>query len=122
MVPGHTLPEQAQDARRRVAHRLIEVQTVLLALSEDMRGLKQLTVAGHPTAEIELAAETIEQFLVITGAFAENMRGRFEARLGLLRRGEPVSDGKPDPGPRHATFWMAFSLAPPGAQYYPFFG
>jgi len=109
MVPGHTLPEQAQDARRRVAHRLIEVQTVLLALSEDMRGLKQLTVAGHPTAEIELAAETIEQFLVITGAFAENMRGRFEARLGLLRRGEPVSDGKPDPGPRHATFWMAFS-------------
>jgi hypothetical protein len=109
MVPGPTLPEHAQEARRRIAHRLIEVQTVLLALSEDTRGLKQLTVAGHPTAEIEIAAETIEQFLVITGAFAENIRGRFEARLGVLRRGEPVSDGKPDRGPRHGTFWMAFS-------------
>jgi hypothetical protein len=109
MIPSQPLPEQAQDARRRNAHRLNEVQTVLLALSEDMRGLKQLTVAGHPTAEIELAAETIEQFLVVTGAFAENMRGRFEARLGLLRRGEPVSEGRPEPGPRHGSFWMAFS-------------
>lgn len=109
MIPGQTLPEQALEARRHIAHRLVELQTVLLALSEDSRALKRLTAGGHPTAEIELAAETIEQFLVATGAFAENMRGRFEARLSLLRRGEPVSDGKPDVGPRHGAFWMAFS-------------
>ncbi len=109
MYTGNTLAEQAQDARRRIAHRLVELQQTLLALSEDSRALKTFGTGGHEQTELEIAAELIEQFLGITGAFAENLRGRYESRLALLRRGEPLLDGKPDHAPGHAAFWMAFS-------------
>jgi hypothetical protein len=109
MNASPSLPEQTQDARRRIAHRLVELQQVLLALSEDSRALKAFGTGGHEQIELEIAAELVEQFLASTGAFAENMRGRYDTRLGLLRRGEPMVDGKPDRAPGHAAFWMAFS-------------
>ena len=109
MYSGQTHSEQAQDARRRIAHRLVELQHVLLALSEDSRALKGFGLGGHEQTELEIAAELIEQFLSITAAFGENLRGRYEHRLPLLRRGEPLLDGKPDHAPGHAAFWMAFS-------------
>jgi hypothetical protein len=37
------------------------------------------------------------------------MRGRFEARLTLLRRGEPIANANRDDAPGHAEFWLAFS-------------
>lgn len=101
--------EHQQEARRRVAHRLVELQHVLLGLAEDSRSLKTFSLEGHEQAEIEIAAELLEQFLAITGAFAENMHGRYNARLAVLRRGEPLHEGKPDHAPGHAAFWFAFS-------------
>jgi hypothetical protein len=108
-IQSEQLNEQAQDARRRIAHRLVELQTVLLALSDESRSLKLLTTAGHPLAEISIATETLEQFLGLSGAFAENMHKRFEARMGLLRRGEPAQGGRPNTPAGHGAFWMAFS-------------
>ena len=58
---------------------------------------------------IEIAAELIEQYLGSSDAFLENMRGRFESRLGLLRRGEPRQGTEPDYAPGHVAFWLAFS-------------
>ena len=37
------------------------------------------------------------------------MRGRFEARLGLLRRGEPRQGPDPEDAPGHGAFWLGFS-------------
>lgn len=36
-------------------------------------------------------------------------RGRFEARLALLRRGEPAFGARPEQAPEHGAFWLAFS-------------
>ncbi len=109
MISGTTHHEQAQEARRRIAHRLVELQQVLVALSEDCRALKLFSLEGHEQTEAEIGAELLEQFLAVTGAFAENQRGRFENRLAVLRRGEPLVNGKPDNAPGHAAFWLAFS-------------
>ncbi len=51
----------------------------------------------------------LEQYLAASNAFLENMRGRFDARLALLRRGEPVANGNREEAPGHAEFWLAFS-------------
>ena len=101
--------ERAKEARLRIARHLAELHRLHLALSTESRSLKRFTSDGYATVEIELASELVEQYLAETGDFLENMRGRFEARLGLLRRGEPVQGGKPELAPGHGAFWMSFS-------------
>ncbi len=98
-----SIPDRAREARLRIARQLAELHRVNLALAEESRVLKGFTTEGHAAVEIELATELLEQYLASTGAFLENMRGRFEARLGLLRRGEPQG------GMGHGAFWLAFS-------------
>ena len=83
-----------------------------MSLSEDSRALKVFGSGGHEQTELEITAELIEQFLWITGAFAENIRGRHENRLALLRRGEPQLEGKQGNAPGHAAFWMVISRLP----------
>ena len=101
--------EAVHEARQRLAHHLAELHRLHLVLANDSRMLKHFTAEGQTLAEIELAAEMLEQYLVASHAFLENMRGRFEARLGLLRRGEPVVGLNREGAPGHAAFWLAFS-------------
>jgi hypothetical protein len=104
-------PDPARDARLTIARHLADLHRLHLQLAADSRGLKALTVAGKAQAEIEIAAEMLEQYMAATGAFLENMRGRFEARLPTLRRGDPVGP-EPVPGQGamgHGAFWYAFS-------------
>jgi hypothetical protein len=103
--------DPAREARLSIARHLAELHRLHLALAADSRGLKALTVAGRPLAEIEIATELLEQYMGASGAFLENMRGRFESRLGLLRRGDPAGpDAAPGQGPvGHGPFWYAFS-------------
>jgi hypothetical protein len=103
------LAEDARETRLRVARHLAELHKLHLALAQDSRSLKRFTSLGYPMVEIEIAAEMIEQYVGATDAFLENMRGRFEARLGLLRRGEPRQGPSPDEAPAHGAFWMAYS-------------
>ena len=98
-----------REARERLARHLAELHRLHMVLADDSRSLKSFTADGHQLAEIELASEMLEQYLAASGAFLENMRGRFDARLGLLRRGEPVVNGNRDAAPGHAAFWLAFS-------------
>jgi hypothetical protein len=51
----------------------------------------------------------LEQYLAASNAFLANMRGRFDARLALLRRGEQVANGNREEAPGNAEFWLAFS-------------
>jgi hypothetical protein len=106
-----TETDLAREARLSIARHLADLHRLHLALAADSRRLKALTVEGRPIAEIEIATELLEQYMGATGAFLENMRGRFEARLGLLRRGDPVGpDAAPGQGPvGHGPFWYAFS-------------
>jgi hypothetical protein len=109
-----TLEERARAARLTLARHLADLHRVHLALAEDSRLLKGFTAEGEPLVEIELASEMLEQYLAASGAFLENMRGRFEARLGLLRRGEPAApaaapQGRADRVPGHGASWLAFS-------------
>ena len=106
-----TEPDPAREARQAIARHLVELHRLHLLLAADSRNLKQLTHAGRPLAEIEIAAEMLEQYMAATAAFLENMRGRYEARLPLLRRGDPVGpDAAPGQGPvGHGPFWYAFS-------------
>lgn len=103
--------EAARAARHAIAHHLAELHRLHLALAADSRALKMLTLDGKPLAEIEIAAELLEQYMAATGAFLENMRGRFEARLGQLRRGEPAGPdlGAGQGAPGHGQFWYGFS-------------
>jgi hypothetical protein len=74
--------------------------------------LKKFGNNGGGLAEIRLAYEVLEQYLAQTDSFLENMRARFEARLGVLRRAEPQLEGKPnqpDMAPGHTEFWLEFS-------------
>ena len=103
------LAEEAREARLRVARHLAELHKLHLALAQDSRALKRFTTMGYPMAEIEIAAEMLEQYLGSSEAFLENMRGRFENRLGLLRRGEPRVGPSPDEAPQHGAFWMSYS-------------
>jgi hypothetical protein len=103
------LQEEVREARMRCARHLAELHRLHLAILAEGRGLKRFTAAGRSSAEIEITAELLEQYLSATDAFLENMRGRMEARLGLLRRGEPLLDGRPEDAPGHGGFWLSFS-------------
>jgi hypothetical protein len=102
--------DPAREARESVTKHLAELHRLHIALAADMRGLKRMDHDGHAMAEIEIAAGMIEQYMAATGAFLENMRGRFEARLPMLRRAEPDRGGGPGrEAPGHGAFWYAFS-------------
>ncbi|MFZ4410656.1 MAG: hypothetical protein ACOYOH_25155 [Paracraurococcus sp.] len=109
MPENDTLADEAREVRLSIARHLADLHRLHLALSQDSRALKRFTLAGRPGFEIEIAAELIEQYLGSSDAFLENMRGRFEARLGLLRRGEPRQGPEPEDAPGHGAFWLAFS-------------
>ncbi|MBK1657182.1 hypothetical protein [Paracraurococcus ruber] len=109
MAETDSLAEEARETRLRIARHLAELHRLHLALAQDSRSLKRFTLAGRPGLEIDIAAELVEQYLGASDAFLENMRGRFEARLGLLRRGEPRHGPDPEDAPGHGAFWLAFS-------------
>jgi hypothetical protein len=92
-----------------LARHLVELHRVHLALLNDARSMKAFSFDGRALAEIELASEMLEQYLGASTAFLENMRGRFENRLALLRRGEPIANANRDDAPGHPEFWLAFS-------------
>lgn len=103
-------PDEVREARLRIARHLAELHKLHLALAQDTRELKRFSLAGNPRVEAEIAAETLEQYLSATGAFLENMRGRFEARLPTIRRGEPHgTGGAADTAAGHGAFWLVFS-------------
>jgi len=102
-------PDDPREARARLLRHMTELHRLHLALLADMRGLKRFTTEGRPLVETELVSETLEQYLSATDAFLENMRGRMEARLSLLRRGEPVANGRAEDAPGHGGFWLLFS-------------
>jgi hypothetical protein len=102
-------PDEVRAMRERLARHLADLHRVQLALAEDSRALKRFTTAGDPVVEIDLAAEMLEQYLAASSAFLENMRGRFEARLALLRRGEPAQGLRREDAPGHGAFWLSFS-------------
>ena len=106
-----TETDLAREARQNIARHLADLHRLHIQLATDSRALKALTLSGRAQAEIEIAAEMLEQYMAATGAFLENMRGRYEARLGLLRRGEPAGvEAVPGQGaPGHGAFWYAFS-------------
>jgi hypothetical protein len=101
--------DSTREARNRVAHHLADLHRLHLVLANDARSMKAFSFDGRAMAEIELASEMLEQYLASTSAFLENMRGRFEARLVFLRRGEPIANANRDDVPGHAEFWLAFS-------------
>ena len=103
------LQEEVREARLRCARHLAELHRLHLTILNEGRALKRFTAAGKSSAEIEITAELLEHYLSASDAFLENMRGRMEARLGLLRRGEPQVNGKPEDAPGHGGFWLSFS-------------
>ncbi len=103
------ITEAEREARSRIARHLQELHALHLALAEESRALKRFTTEGRGRVEIDLAAELIEGYLGASAAFLENMRGRFEARLALLRRGEPAFGARPEQSHDHGPFWMSFS-------------
>ncbi|MBS7812430.1 hypothetical protein [Roseococcus pinisoli] len=103
------MDEDVREARLRCTRHLAELHRLHLALLGEARGLKRFTAEGRAAVEIEIVAELMEQYLSASGAFLENMRGRMEARLGLLRRGEPLAHGRAEEAPGHGGFWLGFS-------------
>lgn len=102
--------DEAREARLRIARHLAELHKLHLVLAQDTRELKRFSLGGNSRLEAEIAAETLEQYLSATGAFLENMRGRFEARLPTIRRGEPQAvGGTADAVAGHGAFWLVFS-------------
>jgi hypothetical protein len=101
--------DSTREARAQVARHLVDLHQLHLALANDARAMKAFSFDGRALAEIELASEMLEQYLAVSSAFLENMRGRFEARLVFLRRGEPIANANRDDAPGHAEFWLAFS-------------
>jgi len=67
--------DEAREARLTIARHLAELHKLHLALAADSRRLKTLSNDGRGQAEIEIAAEMLEQYMAATGAFLENMRG-----------------------------------------------
>jgi hypothetical protein len=110
MEPTSTASDDtARECRQRVAAHLQDLHRIHLALAEDSRALKRFTTEGSARVELELAAEMLELYMASSAAFLENMRGRFEARLPLLRRGEPAFGNHPERAPEHGAFWLSFS-------------
>jgi hypothetical protein len=101
--------DRVQETRTRLATRLAELHRLHIAMADDARAMKGFAFEGRALAEIELACEMLEQYLAASNAFLENMRGRFEARMALLRRGEPTAAGNHEDHAGHAEFWLAFS-------------
>jgi hypothetical protein len=101
--------DHVRDARDRQAQRLAQLHNLHIALADDARAMKAFSFDGRAQAEIELACDMLEQYLAASNAFLENMRGRFEGRLALLRRGEPLARGNSEDAAGHAEFWLAFS-------------
>lgn len=108
MPESDPMAAEARETRLRIAHHLAELHRVHLALAQESRGLKRFTLDGRAGTEIEIAAEMLEQYLGASSAFLENMRGRFEARLDLLRRASHGS--APTPRTRRA-------MAPSGSAF-----
>ena len=112
-MPTDTAPPiDVVDARTRVARHLVELQKLHLVLASDSQSLKEFSASGGGLTEIRLGYELLEQYIAISDAFLENMRGRFEARLAVLRRAEPQIEGKPghaERAPGHTQFWLEFS-------------
>jgi hypothetical protein len=109
-MPHNLLAEDStRETRNRVAHHLADLHRLHLVLANDTRSMKAFSFDGRALAEIELASEMLERYLAESSAFLENMRGRFEARLVFLRRGEPIANANRDDAPGHAEFWLAFS-------------
>jgi hypothetical protein len=107
-----SIGETTSDARARMVRQLAELQKFHVMLAGQSRSLKKFGNNGGGLAEIRLAYEMLEQYLAQTDSFLENMRARFEARLGVLRRAEPQLEGKPnqpDMAPGHTEFWLEFS-------------
>jgi hypothetical protein len=105
-------PPDAAEARATVARHLAELQKLHVVLATDSQSLKTFSANGAGVTEIRLGYELLEQYLAMTEAFLENMHGRFEARLGVLRRAEPQVEGKPghaERAPGHTQFWLEFS-------------
>ncbi len=109
MEPTIAITEPERESRARIPAHLQDLHRLHLALAEESRALKRFTTEGRARAEIEIATEMLEGYLGASAGFLENMRGRFEARLGLLRRGEPAFGQRPDQAPDHGAFWLAFS-------------
>lgn len=104
-----TTATDTKEARDRLATHLADLHRLHIVLAEDSRALKRFTAEGNALAEIQMASELMEQYIAASNAFLENMHGRMEARLTVLRRGEPITNGRPENAPGHATFWLAFS-------------
>lgn len=109
MAANDPTAEEVREARLRLARHLGELHRLHLTMLAECRGLKRFTAAGRSSAEMELTAELLEQYLSASDAFLENARGRMEARLGLLRRGEPTVNGRAEDAPGHGGFWLTFS-------------
>ena len=109
METTSAISEAERDSRARIMRHLQDLHRLHLALAEESRALKRFTTEGLSRAEMEIAAEMMEGYLSASAAFLENMRGRFEARLPLLRRGEPAFGARPEHAPDHGAFWLAFS-------------
>jgi hypothetical protein len=101
--------DSMRDACSRLAHHLVDLHRLHIPLGNGARSMKAFSFDGRALAELELANEMLEQYLAASNAFLENMRGRIDARLALLRRGEPVANGNREEAPVHAEFWLAFS-------------
>ena len=106
---AETATADTKEARDRLGTHLAELHRLHIVLAEDSLALKRFTADGNALAEIQMAGELLEQYIAASNAFLENMHGRLEARLTVLRRGEPITNGRPENAPGHATFWLAFS-------------
>ncbi len=105
-------PPEVAAIRQKMTRDLAELHKLHLTLASDSQSLKAFSNSGNGISEIWLGYELLEQYLAMSDAFLENMRGRFEARLGVLRRAEPQLEGKPgkaELAPGHTAFWMEFS-------------
>jgi hypothetical protein len=112
MTSDDSVGETISEARTRLVRQLADLQRQHVGLAGQAAAIKKFGNNGAGQAEIRLAYEMLEQYLSQSDAFLENMRGRFEARLGVLRRSEPMLDGKPnnpDLAPGHTEFWLEFS-------------
>lgn len=104
-----SIGDAERESRTRIARHLQDLHRIHVALADESRALKRFTTEGQAGVEMALATEMLEQYLGASAGFLENMRGRFEARLALLRRGEPAFGNKPDQAPEHGSFWLTFS-------------
>ena len=104
--------EKVAEARTKLVRQLAEMQRFHVQLAGLASLAKKFGNNGDGLVEIRLGYEMLEQYIAQSDAFLENMRGRFDARLGVLRRAEPLVGGRPnqaDIAPGHNEFWLEFS-------------